>query len=84
MRAATPNYYKVGGLKQQEFMLLQLGKLEFKNQDTSKKKKKDASKAMLPAALGKTLPFLAFGLLAIFKFLGLRLHHSFLCIFTLY
>lgn len=40
MRAATPNYYKVGGLKQQEFMLLQLGKLEFKNQDTSKKKKK--------------------------------------------
>ena len=41
-------------------MLLQLGKLEVKNQDTSKKK--DTSKAMLPAALGKTLPFLAFGL----------------------
>ena len=44
-------------------MLLQLGKLEIKNQDTSKgEKKKDARKAMFPAALGKILPFVAFGL----------------------
>ena len=43
-------------------MLLQLGKLEIKNQDTSKGEKKNARKAMFPAVLGKILPFVAFGL----------------------